>query len=255
MRATPYPNPDQFDPLNERCLARTIELAFGADGIDGFEGKAGLIYSAEWKRPYVCALTEEAVVGGWLGTSQWQISEGLTKLCDRAWVSRARHEGRISLDLFLRLEMHPDRPKNSPVSKERLRPWMYRSASIAIARAISERFPSKFNLSAQFLSELNYELGCVVIGGDSRWHPINRDRSGIKAVTAIKDVCSTMDVIPTWYTEIRRRQTISEINHVTQDAGAALQRLEYLSEHWRGILHATAQLMESIRARESKNAA
>src|SRR5277367_4837974 len=92
MSATPSPNPDRFDPENQMHLNRLIEAAFGAEGIDAFESDAGRIYSAEQKRPHICALTEEAIVGGWLGTTQWQISERLTKIKDRAWVSRSRYQ-------------------------------------------------------------------------------------------------------------------------------------------------------------------
>jgi hypothetical protein len=254
MTATPFPNPDPFDSENQRHLSRLNNAAFGPDGTDAFESEAGLIYSAEWKRPYVSALTEEAIAGRWLGASQWQISEGLTKLCDRAWISRARHEGRISLDLFLRLLLHPDRPKDSPVMEDRLRLWMHRSASIAIARAISCRVPVSWKLSPEFLSELNYELGCAVVDEKFRWELACQDRSG-KAAEMSKRICGAMDVIPAWYTETRRRHAASEIKRLTNDPAAALARLEYLSDHWRGILIATAELMESILARESKKAA
>ena len=103
MSATPYPNPDRFNPSNQEALDQVIEAAFGTDGIDGFEGTAGRIYSTERKRPLVSALMEEALAGAWLGRTQWRIAEKLTKTKDRAWIPRARYQGRISLNRGARI--------------------------------------------------------------------------------------------------------------------------------------------------------
>lgn len=257
MPVTPSPNPNLFDSANQTHLNRLSQAAFGGDGIDGFESDAGRIYSAERKRPLVCALLEEAVAGGWLGSTQWEISEKLTKIKDRAWVSRARYQGRISLDLFLRLWFHPDRPKQSAVTAERLRDEMNRSAAIGIARAIAKRTPSSFGLVPEFLSELNYELGCIVVDPASTWERVRRGGNGEGAIQIVKQACSdrATNVVPMWFTDVQRRHTASEIIRLTVSGEAALQRLEHLSEGWRGVLIATSQLMESIWSREAKDAA
>lgn len=257
MSATPCPSPDRFDPLNQLELRRLIEAAFGEEGIDGFEGDAGRIYSAERKRPKVCALMEETLAGGWLGKTQWEIAERLTKTKDRAWVSRARYQGRISLDLYLRLLDHPDRPKNSPVTDGRLGPEMNRSAAIGIARAIVKLLPANWQLVPEFLSELNYELGCAVVDAASNWNAICRSADVDGAVHIIRQICDRNEkyVIPAWYTETQRRHTVAEIARLTQDPAAAYQRLDLLSRKWRGVLLATADLMESIWSRERKDVA
>ena len=206
MSATPCPNPDRFDPINQMELSRLIQTAFGAGGIDAFESDAGRVYSAERKRPLICALVKEALVGGWLGSTQWEISEKLTKIKDRAWVSRARYQGRISLDLFLRLWLHPDRPTNSSVTEGRLRAEMNRSTAIGIARAVAKHVPASGELVPEFLTELNYELGCVVVDAASTWDAVRRGGSCDGAVRLIRQTCGVngMNVIPDWYTETQR---------------------------------------------------
>lgn len=257
MVPTPRPNPDRFDPVNQMALSRLNEAAFGAGGIDDFESDAGRIYSAERKRPLVCALVEEVLTGGWLGKSQWEISERLTKIKDRGWLPRGRYQGRISLDLFLRLWFHPDRPKDSTVSEERLRPEMNRSASIGIVRAIAKRTPGRLGLVPEFLTELNYELGCAVVDPASAWASVRRGGSTLGAIQIVKRACgeNAMNVVPSWYTDTRRRHAASEILRLTADGEAAFDRLDYLSRNWRGVLIATADLMESIWVREKRDAA
>ncbi|MGC2160612.1 MAG: hypothetical protein WA634_01765 [Silvibacterium sp.] len=257
MAATPSPNPDRFDPLNQRELSRLIQAAFGDEGIDGFEADAGHIYSTELMRPLVCALAVEALSGGWLGKTQWEISEKLTKIKDRAWLSRARYQGRISLCLFLRLWFHRDRPKDSTVTEERLRPEMNRSAAIGIARAIAKLLPTNWQLEPEFLSELNYELGCFVVAATSAWAAVHKSGNIDGAVRIIKEVCdgNERNVIPGWYTETQRRHTASEITRLTNDGNAAFHRLDHLSRHWRGVLIATSELLESIWSREAKDVA
>jgi len=257
MSATPRPNPDRFNSDNQMHLNRLLEAAFGKEGIDSFESDAGLIYSAERKRPLVCALTEEAMVGGWLGRTQWQISEKLTKIKDRSWVSRARYQGRISLDLFLRLWFHPDRPSNSPVTEARLRPEMNRSAAIGIARAIAKRLSGNTGVVPEFLTELNYELGCVVLDPTSTWDVVRRQESTDGAIQIVTQTCGAggTKVIPAWYTATRRRHATSEITRLTMDGEAAFNRLDHLSRNWRGVLIATSDLMESIWGRERRDVA
>jgi hypothetical protein len=257
MSATPSPNPDRFDSLNQMELRRLIQAAFGEEGIDGFEADAGQIYSTELMRPLVCALAEEALSAGWLGKTQWEISEKLTKIKDRAWLSRARYQGRISLCLFLRLWFHPDRPKNSAVTAELLRPEMNRNAAIGIARAIVKLLPANWQLVPEFLSELNYELGCVVVDATSAWAAVGHSGNINGAVRIIREVCdgNERNVIPAWYTETQRRHTASEIARLTNDGNAAFNRLDHLSRQWRGVFLATADLMESIWSRESRDAA
>jgi hypothetical protein len=257
MSVSPYPNPDRFDPVNQMHLSRAIQAAFGDQGIDGFEAEAGRIYSSEWKRPLVCALVEEALEGGWLGATQWQLSEMLTILKDRSWLSRGKHQGNISLDLFLRLLLHPGRPKNSSVTVESLRPWMHRSASIGIGRKIAKRLPTNWHFEPEFLSELNYELGCAVVDPASPWLSVQRRGSVEGALEMIRNICGPAgkDVIPSRYTDIRRRQTMSEISRLTFDGNVAFDRLEHISRHWRGVFLATSDLMESILGREGRIAA
>ena len=201
MPATPSPNPDLFNPINQLHLNRLTQATFGHDGLDAFEADAGRIYAAEWKRPLVCALVEEALSGGWLGRTQWEISEKLTKMKDRAWISRARYRGRISLDLFFRLWFHPDRPKHSPVGVERLHDEMHRSASIGIARVLAKRAPAALGLVPEFLTELNYELGCTVVDPRSSWDHVRRDSSAVGAIEIVKGVCGAKaaNVVPTWF--------------------------------------------------------
>jgi len=257
MSATPSPNPDRFDPLNQMELNRLIQAAFGDEGIDGFEADAGTIYSTERNRPLICALAQEALVGGWLGKTQWEICEKLTKMKDRAWLSRAQYQGRISLCLFLRLWFHRDRPKNSTVTEERLRPEMNRSAAIGIARAIAKLLPASWHLVPEFLSELNYELGCVVVDAASAWAAVRQSGNIEGAVRIIREVCdgNERNVNPAWYTETQRRHTASEITRLTSDGNAAFNRLDHLSRHWRGVLIATSELLESIWSREAKDVA
>jgi hypothetical protein len=257
MSATPCPNPDRFDSNNQMHLNRLQQAAFGMAGIDSFESDAGRIYSAERKRPLVCALTEEAIIGGWLGRTQWQISEKLTKIKDRAWVSRARYQGRISLDLFLRFWFHPDRPNNSAVTEARLRPEMNRSAAIGIVRAIAKRLPASSGLVPEFLTELNYELGCVVVNATSAWDSVSRRGSSDGAIQIIRQTCGAnkMNVIPHWYTETQRRHAASEILRLSNDGEAAFSRLHHLSRHWRRVFIATSELMESIWGREARDVA
>lgn len=255
-RITPRPNPDRFDPVNQMALSRLSDAAFGAGGIDDFEGDAGGIYSAERKRPLVCALIEEVLADGYLGWTQWEISERLTKTKDRAWLPRGRYRGCISLDLFFRLWFHPDRPKHSTVTEEQLRPEMERSAAIGIARAIAKRMPPIFGLVPEFLTELNYELGCAVVDPASTWDSVRRAGSTIGAIRIVKQVCgaNATNVVPAWYTQTQRRHAPSEIIRLTADGDAAFDRLDHLSRNWRGALIATSDLMESIWGRERKMA-
>ena len=257
MSATPCPSPDRFDPVNQMELSRLIAAAFPRGGIDDFESDAGRIYSAERKRPLVCALVEEVLAGGWLGRTQWEISEKLTKLNDRGWIPRARYQGRISLDLFLRLWFHRDRPKHSPVSEERLRPEMERSAAIGIARSIAKRAPAAFGLVPEFLTEFNYELGCVTVDPASAWDSVRRCGSVTGAIQIVKNVCGTNAerVVPGWYTQTQGRHLASEIIRLTADGEAAFDRLDHLSRKWRGVLIATSQMIETIWTREANDAA
>jgi hypothetical protein len=257
MSATPSPNPDRFDPLNQIELSKVIEAAFGEEGIDGFEGDAGQIYSTERIRPLVCAVTKEAIAGGWLGKTQWEISEKLTKIKDRAWLSRARYQGRISLPLFLRLWNHPDRPKTSTVTEDNLRPEMNRNAAIGIAHEIVRRLPSSWALAPEFLTELNYELGCTVLDPDTNWMQVRRLQSPAAAIEIVSRVCdaNTALVIPPWYTATQQRHTLADIDRMQRDGAVALSRLEHLWTQWRGALIATSDLMESIWNREKRDAA
>lgn len=257
MAATSSPNPDRFNPENQRELERVSEAAFGLDGLDGFEPDAGGIYSVERPRPLVCALAEEAISGGWLGRTQWEVAEKLTKLRDRAWLSRARYQGRISLALFLRLWNHPERPKDSCVTEDRLRSEMNRSAAIAIARTITRRLPRQWDLAPEFLSELNYELGCAVLDAASDWPRIQQFARHDAAGRILSRVCdaNAQLIIPPWYTPIQLRFARKEVARLCGDSTAAFTRLEYLSTRWRGVLIATADLMESIWNREKNDAA
>jgi hypothetical protein len=257
MSVTPSPKPDPFDPVNQLELSRVIPAAFGLGGIDGFEGEAGSIYSAERKRPLVRALAKEAIIGRWLGKTQWEISEKLTKTKDRAWLPRARYQGRISLDLFLRLWFHPDRPTNSKVTENHLRAEMNRSAAIGIGRATAKLLPASFNVVPEFLTELNYELGCIVVDPNSPWPHARQLRDAPAMIRMVHQACGAKgaDVIPPSYTDTQRRHTTSEITRLTNDPNAAFERLEYLSLGWRGILVATADLMESIWSREARDVA
>jgi hypothetical protein len=254
---TAYPNLDRFDAHNQMQLDRCVQAAFGDDGIDGFEADAGRIYSSEWKRPMVCALVEEALQGGWLGRTQLELSEKLTKLKDRAWLSRGRHRGTISLDLFLRLALHPERPWNPTAIEHRLRPWMHRSASIGIARAIAARLPAEWRLAPHFLTELNYEIGCAVMEEGSHWAAALRHGNIAETIDVIQSISGPpgKDVIPFWYTQTRRLQAGREIERLVSDGNAAFARLEQLSRNWRGVFMATADLMEGILGRESALAA
>ncbi len=257
MSVTPNPKPDPFDPLNQVELSRVIPAAFGPGGIDAFEGEAGSIYSAERKRPLVRALAREALLGRWLGKTQWEISEKLTKIKDRAWLSRAMYQGRISLDLFLRLWFHRDRPTNSKVTENHLRAEMDRSASLGIGRAIAKLLPVGFNVDSAFLTELNYELGCMVVDSNSPWPRMRQLRDTSAMIRMVHQACGAKgaDVIPDGYTPTQRRHTTSEIIRLTNNPGEAFARLEYLSVNWRGILAATSDLMESIWSREARDVA
>jgi len=254
---TAYPNLDRFDAHNQMQLSRVVQAAFGEEGIDGFEADAGRIYSSEWKRPLVCALVEEALQGDWLGRTQLELAEKLTKLKDRAWLSRARHQGIISLDLYLRLAHHPERPGNSTATERHLRPWMRRSASIGIARAIAARLPADRGLAPHFLTELNYEIGCAVMEEGSRWAWALRHGNIAQAIDLIQSISGAAgkDVIPFWYTQTRRLQAGREIERLVSDGNAAFARLEQLSRSWRGVFMATADLMEGILGRERALAA
>lgn len=252
MPVTPVPNPDKREPANETEREAAERAAFPGGGLDEWEPRAARIYNTNFMGPYGRAVIERAKSGHWgLGTTQEGLSSRLGITSDRGWVSRALHKGNLPFPIFVRLRFLKGLPADWEPDVKSLDLESQRCASMGIARAIARRLTVMRSIIPEFLHELNYELGCDVIKENSAWPGVESGGDFDGAVEFVQKICLPGDrnIRPDWYTDVQRRQVDADIKRLTSNGRLAFERLNTLSRSWRGVLAATAYVVEGIQRR------
>jgi len=248
--ATGEPRVDLFNPIIQALRDRFEQLAFPDGGLEDCEDEVGRLYNEEFKRPYICALMADVCSGRWkLGTTQEEISHSLGILSDRAWVSHALRQGRLSLDIFVRLRCCPMRPVDWEPNVRDLMPEMERSAFIGVAKGLASRIVNRPTLAPQRLNELNYELVCEILARLENWLPSHARQQQETAREMIHQVCldQKRNVIPSWHVTRQRRLIEEEIERLTRDDNAAFEQLSQLQRDWLDVFVATYTILENVK--------
>ena len=248
--ATEAPGIDLFNPILQALRDQFERAAFPDGGLDDCDSEIGPLYNEHFKRPYVCVLMADVLSGRWqLGTTQEEISERLGIVNDRTWVSRALHQGRLSLEVFLRLRCCPSRPDDWEPDVTALRGDMERSGFIGVARHLAGRITDRPTLAPQRLDELNYELICEIFARLPSWTPEFLRRNKTLAREMVGDVCldPRRNVNPRWYASREQKKIAAEIERLTSDGQLALERLGQLQRDWLDVFVASAVVLELVK--------
>lgn len=245
--STSRPPIDPFNPVIQ-LMIREFELEFCPGGeLDGHANEAGRAFNEDFKRPYVCALMADVMSGRWqMGDSQEEISERLGILSDRGWVSHALHQGRMSMDVFMRLRCWPSRPKDWEPDVKVLWRDMHRSGFIGAARSFAGLVTTRPTLVPQRLDELTYELVCELHGTLESWSFASVRRDTRFAAQLVNDVCQDerRNVRPAWYTAKQCRAVEAEMQRLTGDPSAAFAHLRLLQVDWLDVFAAADAWLE-----------
>lgn len=247
---TEEPIIDLTHPLTQALLERFRELIRSSGSLDECDEEIGRVYNEEFKMPYVCALMADVVSGRWgLGDTQEAVSERLGLIRDRSWVSRALRQGRLTLDIYLRLRMWPQRPVDWEPNVVKLQMDMRRCGFMAVARYFAGLITSRPALVPQRLTELNYELLCELFARFEEWmvRGVRRDRA--YALQLVRDVCRDprRHVVPYWLADKKYREAVAEVDRLCGDAAAALDHLLALQRNWCDIIVGTFDAVSGVK--------
>lgn len=252
--STSRPPIDPFNPVIQ-LMVREFELEFCPGGdLDSHSNDAGRSFNESFKRPYVCALMTDVMSGQWqMGTSQEEISERLGILSDRGWVSHALHQGRMSMDVYMRLRCWPSRPKDWEPDVNALARDMHRSGFIGAARSFAGLVATRPTLVPQRLDELTYELVCELHGTLESWSFASIHGDTRLAAELVNNVCqdARRNISPAWYTAKQRRAVDAEIQRLISDPSAAFEHLRLLQVDWLDVFAATDAWLEHEDRNES----
>ncbi|TWT44397.1 hypothetical protein RAS1_08120 [Phycisphaerae bacterium RAS1] len=245
--ATPFPSIDQSNPLVQELRDSFDRECLPEGGFEALDADIKRTYTRHARCGLVRARMADALSGRWgfRGTGG-QIGEQLAM--ERTRVSDAALRGDITLDHFLMLEFHPDRPRD--IEHRRFEHNVAnRSGFIGVAQYFAQWETDLKSPSSSPLSEFDYELMCDVLQSIPEWLRARAAANPDFASAIINEIADddSRDIIPVWCQPKEAGPTRALIRQLMSNSQSAFSYVNRLCEGWIRIFASTEAVTEELR--------